>query len=134
MRIVCPSCAATYDVPDERLVPGRAVRCAGCGAGWTPRLLQAAMPVPVLMPVPEEPEPAILTEAADESAPPDPHPVSLPVSPAGRRLSRAVAAGWVATVLIVGGAAWAGVTRRDSVMQAWPPTERIYAALGLHRH
>ena len=130
MLIVCPSCAATYDVPDERLVPGRAVRCAGCGAGWTPRPSQAA--VRVLME--EEPEPAILPEAADEPSPPDPHPVSLPVPPAGRQLSRAVAAGWVATVLIVGGAAWAGVTWRDSVMQAWPPTERLYAALGLHRH
>lgn len=132
MRIVCPSCAATYDVPDERLVPGRAVRCAGCGAGWTPRLSQAAVPVPV--PMEEEPEPEIPTKAADEPSPPDSHPVFLPVPPAGRRLSRAVAAGWVATVLIVGGAAWAGVTRRDSVMQAWPPTERLYAALGLHRH
>ena len=132
MRIVCPSCAAAYDVPDDRLVPGRAVRCAGCGAGWTPRPLQAAVPVPV--PVEEEPEPAILPEAADEPSPPDPHPVSLSVPPAGRRLSGSVAAGWVATVLIVGGVAWAGVTRRDSVMQAWPPTERLYSALGLYRH
>ena len=130
MRIVCPSCAATYDVPDDRLVPGRAVRCAGCGAGWTPRPAQAAVP----MPVEDEPAPAVQPEFEAQPLPPEPQPLPPVVPPADRRMARAVAAGWVATVLIVGGAAWAGVARRDSVMQAWPPTERLYAVLGLNRH
>ncbi len=45
MRIVCPSCAATYDVPVPQLAPGRSVRCARCSTDWTP--------VPDLVPVRE---------------------------------------------------------------------------------
>ena len=128
MRIVCPSCAATYEVPDVRLVPGRAVRCSACAAGWTPRPLQTgsrAVPADDLPEPLPEPEP----EVARSSIVP---PVPAAVPSASPWIARVVAAGWVATVLILGGAAWAGIARRDSVMQAWPPTERLYAAIGLH--
>ena len=36
MRIDCPSCHASYDVPDRLLRSGRTVRCARCGAEWSP--------------------------------------------------------------------------------------------------
>jgi hypothetical protein len=37
----------------------------------------------------------------------------------------------VATVLFLGAAGWGGYAYRDAVMQAWPPSERVYLALGL---
>ena len=37
MRIVCPTCEATYNVPDAALSPGRPVRCARCGNNWIPQ-------------------------------------------------------------------------------------------------
>lgn len=37
MRIVCPQCAAVYNVPDEVLArPPRLFRCARCTHQWTP--------------------------------------------------------------------------------------------------
>ena len=41
MRIECPSCAARYEVPETRLAPGRAVRCARCGSDWVPLQAEA---------------------------------------------------------------------------------------------
>lgn len=43
MRIVCPSCSATYEVPDSLVTAGRVVRCARCGADWTPLAAVPAM-------------------------------------------------------------------------------------------
>jgi len=35
MRLVCPSCSAAYDVPDNAIpAPGRKVRCQACGEVW----------------------------------------------------------------------------------------------------
>ena len=36
MHIVCPTCAAAYDVPDALLTPRRTVRCVKCAREWTP--------------------------------------------------------------------------------------------------
>ena len=121
MRIVCPSCAAAYDVPDERLSPGRSVRCSGCEARWVPleQELPTQEPVPELvrkLPVLAE---AGVVPAATRTAPPVVGSPSL------------VMAGWVLTVLVLAGTGWAGYARRDAVMHVWPPSERVYAALGL---
>lgn len=35
MMIVCPSCQASYDVPDAKIRSGRVVRCARCLREWT---------------------------------------------------------------------------------------------------
>ena len=34
MRLTCPACAVTYDVPDARIGAGRRVRCARCQHDW----------------------------------------------------------------------------------------------------
>jgi predicted Zn finger-like uncharacterized protein len=44
MRIVCPACSATYEVPDALLGAARPVRCARCGQEWLPEA--AAEPTP----------------------------------------------------------------------------------------
>lgn len=46
--ITCPSCAATYRVPEAALVPGRRLRCARCGHDW-------ALEAPAGDPAPEAP-------------------------------------------------------------------------------
>jgi len=34
MRIACPGCAATYEVPDSQIRPGRMMQCALCDLRW----------------------------------------------------------------------------------------------------
>lgn len=49
MIITCPSCAARYDVDDDRFSPdGRSVRCAECAESW---FVPAPTPVENLMPL-----------------------------------------------------------------------------------
>jgi len=36
MKIVCPTCEATYEVPESVLAAKRALRCARCGNEWVP--------------------------------------------------------------------------------------------------
>lgn len=70
MRIACPECNAAYDVPATRLGPGRPVRCARCGAVWTPVATEDAEP-----PIPASFEPGPRTAAPDAApaatAPPE---------------------------------------------------------------
>lgn len=49
MIITCPSCAARYDVDDDRFSPdGRSVRCAECDESW---FVPAPQPIENLMPL-----------------------------------------------------------------------------------
>jgi len=137
MRIECPSCQAAYKVPDTLIGGGRTVRCARCGNEWAP-----GGPVTA-------PEPIV---AAPPPAPPPPEPRHLPHLPAtlvapereGARPLEPVPApkrarsgwapaliGWLATIVILAGAGWAAYTYRDAVMLTWPPSMRVYDALGL---
>ena len=62
MKIVCPSCAATYEVPESVVASKRAVRCARCGGDWVPGAAEIS-------------EPLSQAEAPDQSAsPPEPAP------------------------------------------------------------
>ena len=56
MRIACPSCSAAYDLPEEQLAAGRAVRCARCGAKWTP--VAQAQPALAATPIVAPPRPS----------------------------------------------------------------------------
>ena len=146
MRIVCPSCSAAFEVPELRLMPGQAVRCARCGTDWMPlagpesaaeseptMVMQAAKPAKQPLPAPG-PEPTVVFQPAllMQDAP-----------PAGKRtpihdgLNLAAAAGpaliasWAVSIAAVAGLVWAAVAWRGDVMNAWPPSERLYMALGL---
>lgn len=129
MRIVCPSCTAAYEVPDTRIVPGQIVRCSRCSVDWTPLIEAAPLAPPPAEPVsaPEEPD-----LPAPPAEPPPPLVAPPPDRPAVvRRSEPPVLAGWVVSVLLLGGLGWAAVTWRGDVMRMWPPSERAYAALGL---
>lgn len=65
MRLVCPSCSATYRVDAASVGgQGRMVRCANCGAEWfqAPAITDEALNPP-LSPAADEPVPAAPAEA-----------------------------------------------------------------------
>jgi predicted Zn finger-like uncharacterized protein len=118
MQITCPACAAAYEVPLALLKPGLKVRCARCAHEWLPTPTQAAPELATeAMPVaPPLTEPAAIW----------PHPAPPPPAP-----NLALRLAWVASfvvLLLLGGAAY---TQRTSIMRIWPPTVRLYTALGL---
>ena len=137
MRITCPACASVYDVPDSRIVPGRAVRCARCGTDWVPQV-EAVL---VLDPVPAVALDVTPVAERIVEEPPAPVPIAAevpvetpaaPVSPPPRRSRRGVlAVAWVASFAVLGAAGASVVHWRAGIMQAWPPSERLYAVLGL---
>lgn len=146
MRIACPSCSAAYEVPGDRLPPGRGTRCARCGAQWVPVALEDG--VPAVAVVVEEPRVAVVEVAvpvvevagveAEEAAParaavvvrPERGDTLLPADVA--RPGRAVVvAGWVLSLVVLGGLGFVAVSQRGAIMRAWPPSARVYAAIGL---
>lgn len=147
MRIVCPACAATYEVPDALLAAGpRQVRCAKCGHEWMPPGVAPAPPQATAEPqaalaVPETPVPDVDPQGRYEPRlrPLRPRPegrlleAPLPAEPerppAGRSAVPIIA--WALTLLVLAAFAGAAVAWRSEVMAAWPPSERVYAALGL---
>ena len=147
MRIDCPSCAAGYDVPDSKLAGRKTVRCVRCGHQWAPD------PVPA----PADSPPAALPPTAprpDSDRPPSDGPASdwhasdrgdgsrsqivadagqsrlalLATPPRGRFGLRLA---WAASGLLVAMALAAAFVWRAEVARAWPPSLRVYAALGL---
>lgn len=144
MRITCPTCGAAYDVPAERLARGRTVRCARCASGWVPPVDDALpeppppdppqvlepLPAPAMPPGIQAPEPP---EAAVPNQP-EPKPEPLPATAAGGLRQRLrIPLAWAASLLLLGAFVWAMIAWRTGVMHAWPPSERLYAALGLLR-
>jgi predicted Zn finger-like uncharacterized protein len=70
MRLVCPSCAAQYEVPDDAIpAAGRDVQCSDCGHGWFQK--RPAAPPPRTLPT----APDLAQDASPE--PPRPGPSDL---------------------------------------------------------
>lgn len=151
MQIECSRCAARYEVADKLIGPaGKSVRCAKCGNVW---LVRKPEPAATAEPVawPELPQRTAGQAAADSAEDPSlaeyrsakeetakagfaKFPEAPPEEPLPRgRFGVAAAVGWVVTVLTISAAAWVGYAHRDAVMEAWPPSERVYLALGLRR-
>lgn len=148
MRIACPSCDATYEVPESRLTPGKMARCARCGNKWLP-VQQAEDAVAPRQPVgpgapamttPSDPAAGATTEAASASttaasaiAPPVPTVTAMDrlaaAAPQHRRRPGLVGA-WAVSIVVLAGAIAATLTWRDAVVRAWPPSGRILATNG----
>jgi predicted Zn finger-like uncharacterized protein len=145
MRVVCPSCAAAYEVPEAKLAAGvRRLRCAACGAEW-------ALPPPEEPSSPPPPEPAPAAAAAPPAEPPaEPPPAPAGVTPPLRApaellagppgeaespprppASGAVVAAWAASVLLLLGCGVAVFYFQAEILRAWPPAARFYGLLGL---
>ena len=127
MRIECPSCTAAYDLPEQHLVAGRAVRCARCGASWTPVPTQPPGPGLAATPIVAPPRPPRVKVVAPSS----PALAGSPADVRGHDERRLVLVGWVLSIAVLLLIGWAAVTWRDGIMRAWPPSERAYAAFGL---
>jgi predicted Zn finger-like uncharacterized protein len=140
MRIVCPSCQAAYDVP-ERLISQapRRLCCARCGHEWQPaELVRAETPAAAALPPQPPPVPPPMEPpAAERPVRSHAHPMDLGEAPR-RRVSavgasnRVAVLGWLLSVLVLAMLGGAAVAWRGDVMAAWPPSQRVYAALGLH--
>jgi predicted Zn finger-like uncharacterized protein len=128
MRIVCPICSATYEVRDTLLVPGRTVRCARCGEQW------AAVPASGAAP----------REASDEqrgSGTPLERSAGTPPLTAMDRLASQPAAlpnanvrlraAWAASIAVLLLCGLGAIAWRADLMRAWPPSTRLYDAIGL---
>lgn len=116
MRLVCPHCTAAYDVPPALVVGRRAIRCARCGEEWAERG-EAEKP--------EAPPPVRAVSAPVATPRVDP-----PIAPS-RRSTTAIRLAWVVSVLVLVLAGWGAVAWRTEAMHAWPPSQRVYSALGL---
>lgn len=151
MRIICPACAAVYEVPAALLGDAqRALRCARCGKEWVPHA-EAAPAAGAAPPTPEPPTPeqpaipvppesrvplARVPAAPVPSVPPPPGDPMLSIFPPlverqRRRRERASALAWALTVLTLLALAGAAYVWRADVQAAWPPSQRAYAAIGL---
>ncbi len=130
MQITCPACAATYEVPDALLVPGRRARCARCGHEWEP----SADAPPTLPEIAPESAPApdsfLRIPEAPLVATPERR-IAAPQKPPRRRPGVAIWLGWAASLAIVVYAGYAAAHHRGAVMRSWPPSTRLYSALGL---
>lgn len=151
MQIACPVCSANYEVPDQMLGPGRKVRCAKCGHQWVPGPAPvrnaASPPRPTPAPSPGSPPRANFRERLSELPRVSTQPQPLVMEPVDRlrstvaeepayqvterRSSPAVWIGWVASVIVWGLVIWAAYAYRAEIMAAWPPSQRLYVALGL---
>jgi predicted Zn finger-like uncharacterized protein len=148
MRIVCPACSAAYEVEANLLLPGRKTRCMRCAAEWAP--VPKTVPVqPAGGETPHTDGPGFESkqdtnqQPEDPGPPPNPPAVAVRVPPqpsAMERLSATPARitggltlrlAWAASVILLLMAAAGLFEWREAVMEIWPPSTRIYAAVGL---
>ena len=131
MRIACPTCDATYEVPDALIGAGRRLRCVRCAHEWLagPESPAAAPPpgpaaAPVISPGPVDAVPPLLVEPRQPAPPP------AAAAPAGGRAAgTALWAAWIGSGLLLAAAAGAWAWRAP-IMAAWPPAARVYWLLG----
>jgi predicted Zn finger-like uncharacterized protein len=133
MRLVCPACSSAYEVPDTLLRPGGKVRCARCGHEWAPVAAPEPEPPPPSFPPPEAP--LIEAEPVPAAEPELPRFTAmdrLALSRATRRRHGVMLAlAWAASVLAVLLLLAAGFVWRADIAAAWPPSARLYSALGV---
>lgn len=128
MRIACPTCDATYEVPDALIGAGRRLRCARCAHEWLvePASLEPEPAPPQAAPVPMASVPPPMTAPSRPVPPP-----AAGVPPAGGRFAAAALwAAWIGTVLLLAGAVAGAWVWRDPIMAAWPPAARVYLLFG----
>ena len=137
MQIVCPSCAAAYEVPDGMLAAPRTVRCARCGREWwpAPATLDEASriePADTMPGTPSLVEPTPKRPAAGVAAPlPTSGSLASPAWLWSRDPVFLARIGWAGSLLLLLFLAWAAYAWRGAIIHVWPPSERLYLALGI---
>jgi len=150
MILVCPSCAARYEVDGSKFpAEGRKVRCKKCGHVWHqgPEADQAEIEETIFNPPPEpepvapepEPEPAWRAPVEDEEDEPreavfapveeDDEPVVAKRTRRGSSIATIL--GWiglVAAVLVIG---FAAANYRTQIVTIWPQSASLFSRLGM---
>jgi predicted Zn finger-like uncharacterized protein len=144
MRITCPACAATYEVPDRLIGTGRSLRCRSCGHAWRvePEAGTAESPpppppapLPDPGPLPDPPAPAIPPALPTPRRAPQLIDPPLPRSEALRRpAGPALRLAWAASLLAVLGIGLGLWLFRAEIVEAWPPATRLFLMLGSTAH
>ena len=143
MRIVCPACSTTYEIPPAQLgSAARLVRCARCQAEWTvePAAEHEVAPEPAAA-LPAEhvaATPVAFAESGRERLIPAPIVEPRPVerlrvpprsTPRGLNPSERTALG-VSVVILCGLIACAFIWRGE-LMTIWPASRRLFGWFGL---
>lgn len=138
MIVVCPRCNTRYLVDPRALgADGRMVRCAKCLHTWHQEPPPGALPL-AAEPVTPPPEiaPPQMPERTATGAPAvegehGTGRIQLPALPRRRGSPSWVSIGWLVLLLVVAGAAAAGIWWRDDIVRRWPAANLIYAKIGL---
>jgi predicted Zn finger-like uncharacterized protein len=142
MRLSCPQCQTEYEVPESALVGRpRTLRCADCGTKWkTPALPEVAEPADAEIAagsdaaLPEAIEPVIVEPdfdpAPDVAATPAPLSASrsAPAKPDPRKPNRGLGLSFLLVLLLIA----IMLAEHRTIGHAWPPSLRLFNALGLH--
>lgn len=130
MHVLCPSCAAEYEIPE--LQRPRKLRCARCAAEW--RVMPE--PAPAAEAVAEAPNMPAIAEPAPEAfavMPPPSRPLqaAAPIAraPARHGIDRIGIVWmvlWALSLLLIVAGLFALWHWRGPIEQAWPPSLRLY--------
>jgi len=152
-KVKCARCAHAWapEVPPPEVTP--VAEAIAAPAPARPAALAAPAPAappdepppPAPPPAPESAPVAALVPAAAPALEHMAAPTAAPVPRVAEKLAPAdppsevargpglvpVALAWVASLAVLGGAAWAALRWREAVMAAWGPSRRVYELLGL---
>jgi predicted Zn finger-like uncharacterized protein len=133
MRIVCPACTAAYEVPTTLLKPEQLVRCARCANEWVPSAEAEEAPPAPQQAAAAEPAPVATRDPPVDAERAPTVRASTPRLPGAPPTARAsmLRLAWAASFVVLAALLWGAYGQRASIMQAWPPSIRVYAALGL---
>jgi len=156
MLIVCPSCAARYDVPERMTRAVLVMRCAGCGHEFSAQAAIAEAPpddaVPAAGGVPtvdapadaaaehrgsENPDPGLTDPGLTDPGLTGPGQTDHAARPLRARIRSLLhgqppaVLGWVASLGFLFLAGQTAIDHRSGIMQAWPPSRRLFLWLGL---
>jgi predicted Zn finger-like uncharacterized protein len=127
MRLACPECAAEYEVPADRLKPGKPVRCARCGNKWSP----VQQPEEFVLPAAAAGRPELDADLDMAAAVPKVTAMDrLAASPAPIPARRGLTGAWVLTLVVLAAALAAAIGWRETIVRAWPPSGRLLATTG----
>jgi predicted Zn finger-like uncharacterized protein len=143
MRIDCPDCAAAYEVPDRLLTGRKTVRCARCGTEWimAPPLPDESQSPSEIKPVEILDRPPVTEHRGLDTFSPAQDSRHRSVVTAMERLVQTArppsrpsfwpTLGWIISIVLIACLAWGTIAWRTEVMRVWPPSTRLYIALGL---
>lgn len=134
MRVACPSCSTSYEIPADRLAAGKSVRCARCGASWAPIPLEVgADETPTEPHIEPAPDPNQI--GPNQSGPnpvqaEPPQPMAMESAAPARPSSRLLLAAWIGSGIVLIVAVGAIVVWRNDLTRFWPPLGQLYKVFG----